>query len=186
MLDPVGFVTREAENGESAIEAFHDWRPHLVLMDMRMPVMDGYAATAKIRELPGGDEVKIVAVTAHAFDEHREEILAAGCDDLVHKPFREHQIFDVIARHLGVEYLHDEVTEAPVPEEAIPLTAKMLSELPVELLEELREATLTLNRDAISTIIERIEPQGPDTARALQKLVDDFQIGQIRDLHESI
>ena len=186
MLDPVGFVTREAENGESAIEAFHDWRPHLVLMDMRMPVMDGYAATVKIRELPGGDEVKIVAVTAHAFDEHREEILAAGCDDLVHKPFREHQIFDVIARHLGVEYLHDEVTEAPVPEEAIPLTAKMLSELPVELLEELREATLTLNRDAISTIIERIEPQGPDTARALQKLVDDFQIGQIRDLHESI
>lgn len=186
LLGQVGFVTRGAENGETAIKAFKEWHPHLIFMDIRMPVVDGYVATGKIRMLPGGVEVKIVAVTAHAFDEQSEEIMAAGCDDLVRKPFREHEIFDIMTRHLGVEYLYDEVTEAPIPEEAIPLTAKMLSELPVELLEELRKATLTLNRDAISTIIERIEPQAPDTARALQKLVDDFQIGQIRDLLESI
>jgi signal transduction histidine kinase/CheY-like chemotaxis protein len=186
MLDPAGFVTREAENGAVAIEIFQDWRPHLILMDMRMPVMDGYVATGKIRVLPEGDEVSIVAVTAQAFDEHREDILAAGCDDLVHKPFREHQIFDVIARHLGVEYLRDEVTEAPLPDITIPLTAEMLSELPEELLGGLREATLTLNREAIFAIIERIEPQAPDTAKALQKLMDDFQMGQIYDLLESI
>jgi CheY-like chemotaxis protein len=155
-------------------------------MDMRMPVMDGYAATGKIRELPGGDEVKIVAVTAHAFEEQREEILAAGCDDLVRKPFLEHEIFDVPARHLGVEYLHGDVTQAPAPEETTALTAEMLSELPEELLKELREAILGLNREATFAIIERIEPQAPDTARALQELAVNFQMGRICDLLESV
>jgi hypothetical protein len=58
--------------------------------------------------------------------------------------------------------------------------------LPEELLKELREATLALNREVISAIIERIESQAPDTAKALQKLMDDFQMGQIYDLLESI
>lgn len=186
MLDQVGFVTRETKNGEAAIEQFQQWHPHLILMDMRMPVMDGYTATGKIRELPGGDEVKIVAVTAHAFDEHHEEVLAAGCDDLVRKPFREHEIFDAIARYLGIEYLYGDVMETPESEERMPLTEEMLSELPEELLGELRESTLTLNRQAILSIIERIKPQAPDTARVLQKFVDDFQIGRIRDLLELI
>ena len=80
---------------------------------MRMPVMDGYAATREIRALPGGDAVKIVAVTASAFEEQREEILASGCDDLVRKPFREHKIFEAMARLLDVEYVYELAGEEP-------------------------------------------------------------------------
>jgi signal transduction histidine kinase/CheY-like chemotaxis protein len=185
-LDQVGFVSREAADGEAAIEAFLEWRPHLIWMDMRMPVMDGYAATKKIRELPMGKAVKIIAVTAHAFKEHREEILAAGCDDLVRKPFREHEIFDAMARHLGVEYLHGDVTEAPVSGETPTLTAEMLSALPVDILDELREAALTLNRETLLAIIERIGPEAPDTASGLRTLMGNFQMGRIGDLLRAV
>jgi CheY-like chemotaxis protein/anti-sigma regulatory factor (Ser/Thr protein kinase) len=186
MLDQVGFLSREAEDGEAAVESFLEWQPHLIWMDMRMPVMDGYAATKKIRGFPMGRAVKIIAVTAHAFEEHREEILAAGCDDLVRKPFREHEIFNAVARHLGVEYLHGDVTEGPVSEEIPTLTAEMLSELPVDILDELREATLTLNRETMLAIIERIGPEAPDTASGLRALMGNFQMGRIGDLLRAV
>jgi CheY-like chemotaxis protein len=186
MLGEVGFVSREAENGKAAIEAFQEWQPHLIWMDMRMPGMDGYAATKKIRELPMGKEVKIIAVTAHAFEEHRGEILAAGCDDLVRKPFREHEIFDAMNRHLGVEYRHGDVAEAPEPAETRIVTAEMLSDLPVDVIDELREATMTLNRETMLAIIERIKLQAPDTASGLQALMGKFQMGRIGDLLKAV
>ncbi len=57
MLERIGFEVREVVDGETAIEAFNSWRPHLICMDMRMPVMDGYTATKAIRELAGGEQV---------------------------------------------------------------------------------------------------------------------------------
>jgi len=186
LLLQVGFDTRQAENGEEAVVLFKQWQPHFIWMDMRMPVMDGYAATKKIREIPGGKEVKIVAVTAHAFTEHDEEILAAGCDGLVRKPYLVHEIFDTIAQHLGVEYLLGETAEAPAPEETTPITAEMLSELPAEIIEELREAALALNREAISATLERIEPQSPNIASGLRSLLGGIQIGRIRDLLDAV
>jgi CheY-like chemotaxis protein/anti-sigma regulatory factor (Ser/Thr protein kinase) len=182
MLERVGFEVREVENGETAIEAFNSWRPHLICMDMRMPVMDGYAATKTIRELPGGEQVKIIAVTASVFDEQRDKILGAGCDELVCKPIREDEIFYAIGRQLGVEYRYADTVQPHVPEAGPELTGKMLSELPPELLAELRHATLELNRAAMALLIERIEAHAPDTAKGLQRLVDNFQFGRIRDL----
>ena len=122
-----------AEDGKEAIAVFEDWRPHLIWMDMRMPVMDGYEATRRIRALPGGDAVKIAAVTASVFEEQREEILASGCDDLVRKPFREHKIFEAMARLLDVEYIYEQAGEAPARAEEIDLTAGMLADLPSDL-----------------------------------------------------
>jgi CheY-like chemotaxis protein len=84
-------------NGEEAIALFEQWQPHFIWMDMRMPVMDGYEATRKIRALPCGEAVKIVALTASAFKEQRKSILQAGCDDVVLKPFQAHELFDAMA-----------------------------------------------------------------------------------------
>ncbi len=71
-----------------------------------MPVMDGVEATRRIRQLPGGKEVKIVAVTAPAFMEQRQELLNAGMDDFVRKPYRFDEIYDSLARQVGVKYLY--------------------------------------------------------------------------------
>jgi CheY-like chemotaxis protein/anti-sigma regulatory factor (Ser/Thr protein kinase) len=182
LLRKAGFEIREVENGEEAIAQFHQWQPHLIWMDMRMPVMDGYAATAKIRSLPGGETVKIVAITASAFNEQRQDILAAGCDEVVHKPFKDHEIFEAMARLLDIKYLHKDMGAEAPPEQVINLTAEMLDGLPPELLQELHKATLALDREAIFAVIERIERLAPDTAKGLQTLMDNFQIGLIRDL----
>ena len=68
LMADIGLDARLAENGKRCVEMFQEWHPHLIWMDRRMPVMDGMEATRRIRQLPGGKDVKIVAVTASAFD----------------------------------------------------------------------------------------------------------------------
>jgi hypothetical protein len=108
--------------------------------------------------------------------------MGAGCDELVCKPIKESEIFDAIGRHLGVEYEYADAIESGAPEEGAELTGEMLFELPPELIAELRHAALVLDRAAMAMLIERIEAHAPDTARGLQRLVDNFQFGRIRDL----
>ncbi|MET0092115.1 MAG: ATP-binding protein, partial [Sedimenticola sp.] len=107
LLEKAGFEVMQAQNGEIAINLFQQWKPNFIWMDMRMPVMDGYEATARIRELPGGDSVKIVAITASAFQEQRKKILDAGCDDIMHKPFHALDFFDCMGSLLGVFFYYD-------------------------------------------------------------------------------
>jgi CheY-like chemotaxis protein len=76
-------------------------------MDMRMPGMNGYEVTKKIRTLPNGDKIKIVALTASAFKEQNKDILQAGCDQVLHKPFRTQEIFEAMAKHLGVGFTYE-------------------------------------------------------------------------------
>ena len=71
---------------------------------MRMPVMDGFEATRRIRTLPGGENAKIVAITTSAFKEEHKGILEAGCNDVVRKPFKIHEIFEQMAKQPGVRY----------------------------------------------------------------------------------
>lgn len=106
VMKSAGIPVKTADNGKQAVELFESWSPHLIWMDHRLPVMDGIEATKIIRTLPGGDRVKIVAVTASAFQEQREELLTAGMDDLVRKPFRAQEIYDCLSRQLGVQYIY--------------------------------------------------------------------------------
>jgi DNA-binding NarL/FixJ family response regulator len=149
-----------------------------------MPVQDGYAATRKIRSLPGGEAVKIVAVTASVLAEQQEEIMACGCDEVVRKPFRDHEIFESMARQLGIKYLFKDRGAEAAQKPGLNLTAEMLAGLPPELLQDLRETTLVLNTDAILVVIEHIEEHAPDTAEHLRALVQTFQIDRIREVLE--
>jgi CheY-like chemotaxis protein len=88
LLQNVGFHVRVAADGPQGVELFRTLRPHFIWMDLRMPVMDGMATARQIRALDGGREVKIAAVTASACADQRSEVLAAGMDDFVSKPYR--------------------------------------------------------------------------------------------------
>ena len=104
---------------------------------------------------------------------------------MVTKPFQMHEIFKVMGRFLDMEYIY-EPEEKVTPSRKIEtdLTIAMLADLPAELLRELRQATLALNSEAIADIIERIEPLAPDTAKGLQTLLDDLQMGRLQELIE--
>ena len=114
LLRPLGFELREAVNGVDAVQEFETWHPHLIWMDLQMPVMDGYTATKEIKSNPRGQEIPIIAVTASIYEEERSQILAAGCDDLVRKPFQEEQIFKMLAEYLNARFEYVEI-ESLVP-----------------------------------------------------------------------
>ncbi len=106
LLTPMGFLLREAENGQIGIQIWEEWEPHLVWMDMRMPVMDGYEATKYIKSKVKGSATAVIALTASVLEEEKAIVISAGCDDFMRKPFKESMIFEMLQKHLGVQYTY--------------------------------------------------------------------------------
>jgi signal transduction histidine kinase/CheY-like chemotaxis protein len=177
LLEPLGFELREAVNGQEAVALCEEWRPHLIWMDIRMPVMDGLEATRHIKATDGGAHTRIVAVTAHALEEERREILAAGCDDFIRKPFRNGDILDALTRNLGLRFIYEE--ETPPADVSLPLNAAALADLPSELLKELEQALVLIDIDAVNRTIEAIRIDHPSQADALGAVARDLQFGRI-------
>jgi PAS domain S-box-containing protein len=105
MLAPLGFEIRDAADGASGLAAAEEFKPDLVLMDLRLPGgIDGLEATRRLRAGPRGKELKIVAVSASAYDIDQRECREAGCDDFLAKPFREEELWDTIGRALKLTW----------------------------------------------------------------------------------
>jgi CheY-like chemotaxis protein len=159
LLSPLGFEVREAENGQQAVALWDSWQPHLILMDMQMPVMDGYEATKQIKSHLKGQATVIIALTASAFEEQRTMILSAGCDDFVRKPFREEVLLEKIATYLGVRYLYEDLsqpTSQKLGEKVEVLTPEALAVMPKEWRSQLYLAAKGCNDEEILTLIEQI------------------------------
>jgi len=101
LLELSGYQVVEATNGKEAVEAASRLRPHIILMDLSLPYLDGLAATRRIRGLPGLDKVPIVAVSAHDTADFHSEALAAGCDAYVTKPIDYSELEEVVGRLLS-------------------------------------------------------------------------------------
>ncbi|MGC9527885.1 MAG: response regulator [Limnospira sp.] len=108
-LTRAGFEVRQATDGREAVQIWSDWHPHLIWMDMGMAGMDGFEATRRIRNAPGGAKTAIVALTTGAFDRDRQDVLSAGYDDAIGKPFQCEELLDKMGRLLGVKYVRTEV-----------------------------------------------------------------------------
>jgi CheY-like chemotaxis protein len=182
LLGPVGFSIRLANNGAEAVQEFEEWRPHLILMDFRMPVMDGHEAIRRIRAMPGGKELKIIAVTASAMDDNRQELMEIGADDFVGKPFRDVEMFQKIHTHLGVEYVYAEEPSAASQVELAELTPDALAGWPQNLIDPMREAVITADLDLLLARIQDIEPRDPRVAHGLRHLAEGFQYQKLLDL----
>jgi len=182
LLAPVGFEIRLATNGAEAVQEFEEWRPHLILMDFRMPVMDGHEAIRRIRAMAGGKELKIIAVTASAMDENRQQLLKIGADDFISKPYREIELFHKIHTHLGVEYVYAEQLTNKDHEEAAELTPESLAGWPQDLIDPMREAVITADLDQLLSKIQEVEARDPRIARALRRLAEGFQYQKLLDL----
>ena len=172
LMSDIGVEARVADNGEQCVKLFQEWQPDLIWMDRRMPVMEGEEATRRIRQLPGGDKVKIVAVTASAFKEEQQEMLDAGMDDFIRKPYRPDEIYDCFARLLNAKYRYS----VPAAAEAAPkpLTGAMLLKLPDPLRQELRTAVASLDNDRIASTLGKLGAVDAELARTLSRLTEYF------------
>ena len=181
LLAPVGFEIRLATNGAEAVQEFEEWRPHLILMDFRMPVMDGHEAIRRIRAAAGGEDTKIIAVTASAMDDNRQELMEIGADDFIGKPFRETELFQKIHAHIGVEYLYAEYPNATAQVEA-ELTLESLAGWPQDLIDPMRDAVITADLDQLLARIQEVEARDPRIAQGLRRLAEQFEYQKLLDL----
>jgi PAS domain S-box-containing protein len=186
LLVPVGFHVREAGNGEDALAIWETWQPHIIFMDMRMPVMDGYAATQRIKTSPASQSTVIIAVTANAFEEERTAMLAAGCDAVLPKPIRDSDLFCMLSKHLGVRYRYapvdaetDEAGSSNGSHDSTPLTLDALKPLPEETILALHRAVVLGDVDMMYHLIEQIAVQDAALAATLEHLVDAFRFDMI-------
>jgi PAS domain S-box-containing protein len=181
LMSRLGMEVKIAGDGAQAVRLFREWRPHLIWMDRRMPVMDGIEATRSIRKLPGGEAVKIVAVTASVFKEQQEEMVAAGMDGFVHKPYRFHEIYDAMAEQLEVEYLYTSVTSVEEEEAPAALEPADFATLPASLREVLLRALEDLDTEQIERLIQQIGESDQNLSRTLIRYADNFDYPAIID-----
>ncbi|WP_300456770.1 response regulator [Accumulibacter sp.] len=159
LLEPLGFEVEDAANGEEALRRWREWHPHLIWLDIRMPGLDGYEVTRRIRAAEPERRTQILAITASAFDDEREQVLAAGCDGFLRKPFRPDELLEMMETHLGIvyEYAEDE-TKGPADlytMAALPGVAR-LCDLPAELRDQLRDAVLCLDIQRTAELTQEV------------------------------
>ncbi|NEP62199.1 MAG: response regulator, partial [Symploca sp. SIO2G7] len=183
LLNPLGFELQEASNGQEAIEVSEEFEPHLIWMDMRMPVMDGYEATQRIKSTTKGQAIAIIALTASSLGEEKAVALSSGCDDFVRKPFREVDIFDKMHQHLGVRYLYEEMGREQLlntsDEIENALTPTAIAALPQELLTNLEEAAIRSKMNEVDSLIQEIRDLNAPLAEAFAILADGFEYPKI-------
>jgi len=183
LLQPIGFEVREAVNGLEATEIWKTWQPHLIWMDMRMPVMNGYEATKRSKSHLKEQTVYIIALTASTFEEEKVILLSAGCDDFVRKPFREEVLFEKMTEYLGVEYIYEQnETEDIRNFSNFCLDSTSLRVMPNKWLVQLEDAAAELDEEEIANLINQIPDEHVFLAQAIQNKVDGFDFDEIVSL----
>jgi two-component system sensor histidine kinase/response regulator len=170
LLEPLGFDLADAADGAQAEAAVETFRPDLILMDWRMPQVDGLEATKRIRARSGVDQPRIVMLTANALDESRQEALAAGADDFLRKPYEEYELYAMLEKHLGIRFEYEAEGGRAEAELPVPLSAADLAGLAAEQRENLAAAVRSLNHERIEAALVEIERQNPRLAARLREL----------------
>jgi PAS domain S-box-containing protein len=185
ILSSVGYETYEATDGPHAVAACEEFRPHAVLMDLRMPAMDGFETTRRIKTRPHGARTPVLAVTASTFEDDRRRALDGDMDDFVAKPFHDTELLETLGAHLGVEYLYMDDARTPTPA-TLPIAAEAtsresLSRVPSQLLDELRSATVAAEYDRALELVGDLAATVPATAEELRRLVRSFDYQGVID-----
>ncbi|GAK51504.1 hybrid sensory kinase [Candidatus Moduliflexus flocculans] len=193
LFQPFGFDLREAQNGAEAVALWEDWQPHVIWMDLWMPEMDGFEVTRRIREAEMRRKMAhaesslaswrtiIFALTASMFEQEEERARLAGCDGFLRKPYREAEIFDMLAKHTDIHVIYETFSQDALFSSLTAIRdAKALSiamkDVPAQTLQELRYAAMTTDLTILSTIINlTIAPVNEALAETLNHMLNDFE-----------
>ena len=178
LLERVGFDVREAVDGRQGLERFFDWRPDLIWMDLRMPGMDGFEATRRIKATQQGQACKVIAVSASVFEEGRERVRAAGCDGFLSKPYREAELFTLLEQQLGARFVFEDSC-AGAEAVPLPLAEEELAGLPETWRKRLSAATALGRIREMESLIEEIRPDHDGLASQLLDLVRRYELDRL-------
>jgi signal transduction histidine kinase/CHASE1-domain containing sensor protein/DNA-binding NarL/FixJ family response regulator len=180
LLQPIGFEVAEAKNGVEALELFASWSPHAVLMDMRMPVMDGYEATRRIKACAHESATPVIAITASAFEDQEAQVMTTGVAAYLRKPFHDNELFQLLGQTLGLRYiLADDGDADQKPPAPRPPTTASLAGLPEELLVTMRQAVAEGDIARLTELIAQVAIFDDSAAQALKALADRYDYNKL-------
>jgi signal transduction histidine kinase/CheY-like chemotaxis protein len=185
LLAPLGFELQEAANGREAIDIWQRWHPHLICMDMSMPVMDGDEATRYIKTQTSQPSTVIIAISANAFAEERSSLLAYGYDDVVTKPFQAEELFDKMAQLLGCQYIDVDRRDI-TPPSLSEINLEPLQLMPVEWRSQLLYAVKSADEEAILELLDQLPPQNFALVQKIRLLAQNYNFREILTLIEIV
>jgi CheY-like chemotaxis protein len=180
-----GFETKEAVNGADALAKFEQWNPHLILMDMRMPVMDGYEATRRIKSTEKGKQTPVIAVTASSLEDEKIKVLKLDIQGYIPKPFHESELFEAIGNALGIRYVYEEETTSDAPLKYsgnARLVEEDVAKLPDDLVLQIKNAVESGDFHLLTSHIESIENHYPELSRHLMAQATGFNYDYLLQL----
>jgi CheY-like chemotaxis protein len=201
LLVGLGAETREARNGEEALAVWREWRPQVVFMDMRMPVLDGFSATRRLRQIEESDRAgsldgkaartTVIACTASVLEHDREAILQAGCDDFLPKPVREGAVANELTRHLGLRFVYEDDARGEPDGGARPavgpvVSPERLAALPRTALERLEGALVKGDDEEALAATSAIDATDAPLAEAVRDLLRQFRSTEVLEAIERI
>ena len=167
-----------AENGIEAIELLENNKIKLILMDMKMPVMDGYEAISRIRENYKTDNIIIIAISGSSFDDDCKEILKTGANELLCKPIKKNELLHCVRKQLGLKFVYKE--EKNIEETiAKKLTPETLLMLPFDLRSELAKASLMGEVESCMDVVSRIKGIDEPIGNSIEQLIHSFKFEKI-------
>jgi len=183
MLEPVGFQVRTAGDGAEGLTVFEEWSPHAVLMDIRMPVMDGYEAIKRIKATAKGRATLVIALTASAFESDSSRILSIGADDHLRKPFQIQSLLAKLSKLPGLHYRQEEpapgTSDDNIPD--IP-SGSEIEKLPEQLVSSMRQALEMGNMAQLRELVAQAGKTAPSIADGLMTLVRKYDYDRLSDL----
>ncbi len=180
MLLPLGFTILEAGNGQQCIEQVSVHKPDVILLDLRMPVMDGFEAAQQIRHIMNIRDAAIIAVSASVYEDIRKESLSAGCDDFLMKPVQLEELLNKLQSHLKLQWIYEKTTQE-IREEQAAIPSDSSPDIPLP--EEEVKALMTLaSSGRVKPLLQRLaeideaNPKYQATTHTLRQLAKNFQL----------
>ncbi|MBT0664719.1 response regulator [Geobacter pelophilus] len=180
MLEPLGFIVAEAANGKEAVDKTLALKPRVVLMDLVMPDMNGEEATRTIRSSCQKEPPVIIGISASAFDTQKQQFLDSGIDAFIAKPFREQELYEVLAHHAGV--LFDMGKDEALTDNHFESWRPTLDKVSAEWRNEFRHALARNNITRIRRLAEDAREYDPELSSWLLERAGLYDLKACKDL----
>ncbi len=180
-LDPLGFSTRMAENGQEAVDLYKEWKPEIILMDVVMPIMNGVEATRQIFELAGDHDVKIFVVSASALESEQKEIMELGVTVFIKKPVKLDELLAEMHEKAGVKFIYKDSSIKSGDDEIKVTPMEVPEAIKNKLLEAAAEGDFMLLLDLLTTL----EKDTNKSFKIIEDYINEMEFEEIANWLES-